>query len=147
MTRRQALITSAAAAALAQKSEDGICSLTAREMARLMRRKELSAVETLDAHLKRIERINPQVNSIVTLVADQARERAKHCDEAAAKGKFLGILHGLPIAHKDLQDTKGIRTTLGSPIFKDNVPKANSLYADRGCQGAGRPGGPSSCAA
>ena len=99
-------------------------------MARLMRRKELSAVETLDAHLKRIERINPQVNAIVTLVADQARERAKHCDEAAAKGKFLGILHGLPIAHKDLQDTKGIRTTLGSPIFKDNVPKANSLNVD-----------------
>ena len=65
------------------------------------------------------------------LVADAARDRAKQADEAAAKGRFLGPLHGLPIAHKDLQDTKGIRTTYGSPIFKDYIPTQNTLTIER----------------
>src|SRR5438046_2028408 len=100
-------------------------------MARLLRRKDLSAREVLEAHLSRIEWINPQVNAIVTLVADQAREQAKKTDEAAARGAFLGPLHGLPVAHKDLFETKGIRTTFGSPIFKDYVPDFNTLMIDR----------------
>ena len=86
---------------------------------------------TLEAHLRQIERVNPKVNAIVTLVADQATERARQVDEAAARNKFLGLLHGLPIAHKDLVETKGIRTTFGSPIFKDNVPLTNALIVDR----------------
>src|SRR5215475_7917995 len=101
--------------------------LTARELLQRIRAKDLSAREVLDAHLRQIERVNPKVNAIVTLVADQAREQARRADQAAAKGRFLGPLHGLPIAHKDLVETKGIRTTFGSPIYKDNVPDFNAL--------------------
>ena len=103
----------------------------AATLAALLAKKKLSARELLDAHLKQIERVNPKVNAIVTLVADQAHAKAKLCDEAAARGRFLGLLHGLPIAHKDLQDTKGIRTTYGSPLFKDSIPAADTLLIHR----------------
>jgi amidase len=96
-----------------------------------MRRKKLSARELLDAHLTQIERVNPKVNAIVTLVPEIALEKAKQCDEAAARGRFLGPLHGLPVAHKDLQDTAGIRTTYGSPLFRDNVPGTDTVLVRR----------------
>ncbi len=96
-----------------------------------MRRKELSAREVLEAHLAQIARVNPQVNAIVTLAADQAREQALLADEAVARGEFLGPLHGLPIAHKDLAETRGMRTTFGSPIFKDYVPNFSTLLIER----------------
>jgi amidase len=105
--------------------------LTATELVHRMRRKELSAREVLDAHLRQIDAVNPKVNAIVTLVADQAIERARQLDEDAAHGRFAGPLHGLPIAHKDLVETKGIRTTFGSPLFKDYVPNFNTLLIDR----------------
>ena len=99
-----------------------ICTLSAVELARLIRAKELSARDVVGAHLTQIERVNPGVNAIVTLGADQAMERARVADEDLAHGRAVGPLHGLPIAHKDLQPTKGIRTTFGSPIYKDLVP-------------------------
>jgi amidase len=139
MTRRQAVLQTAAFAAASSSSSAAVnplCFLPARELAAKLRKKDLSARELLDACLQQIERVNPKVNAIVTLVADQARQTAKQMDEAAAKGKFAGVLHGLPTAHKDLVETKGIRTTFGSPIFKDNVPVANALIIDR-IQGAG----------
>jgi amidase len=108
-----------------------ICSLSAVEMARLIRSKQLSARDVLSAHLDQIERVNPAVNAIVTLVADQAIARARLADEMSARGEALGPLHGLPIAHKDLQITNGIRTTFGSPIFKDFVPVEDSLTVER----------------
>jgi len=108
-----------------------LCFLTATEMARLVRAKKLSARELLDAHLQQIERVNPTVNAIVTCIPEQAAARAKEADENAAHGRFLGPLHGLPIAHKDLLDTKGIRTTYGSPIFRDNVPERDALAVER----------------
>ena len=133
ITRREAL---AAAAVIAYGQEPSrkmppICLLTATELAYRLRRKELSARELLEAHLEQIERVNPKVNAIVTLVADKAREQAHRVDESAARGEFLGPLHGLPIAHKDLVETKGIRTTFGSPIYKDYVPDFNTLMVDR----------------
>src|SRR5271170_3837457 len=134
VTRREAAqILGAAAAAtqlLATEAPD-ICFLNATEMADLIRRKKLSARETMDAHLKQIERVNPKVNAIVTLVAEQAMENARKADEAQAHGVALGPLHGLPIAHKDLVDTAGIRTTYGSRIFKDNVPKHDAILVER----------------
>jgi amidase len=108
-----------------------ICQRSAVELARLIRAKELSAREVLSAHLDRIARVNPKVNAIVTLVADQAMARALAADEALARGAGVGPLHGLPIAHKDLQLTKGIRTTFGSPIYKDFVPTEDSLIVER----------------
>ena len=133
ITRREAL----ALAAVTASGQDSppkppeLCALTATELVRRMRRKDVSAVEVLDAHLRHIERVNPKVNAIVTLVADRAREQSKRADSSAARGEFLGPLHGLPIAHKDLVETKGIRTTFGSPIYKDYVPDFNTLLVDR----------------
>jgi amidase len=108
-----------------------ICELSAVELARLIHAKELSARDVVGAHLVQIERVNPGVNAIVTLVADQAMERALAADEDLVHGRQVGPLHGLPIAHKDLQPTKGIRTTFGSPIYKDFVPVEDSLTVER----------------
>ncbi|MBL8174647.1 MAG: hypothetical protein JNK48_08255 [Bryobacterales bacterium] len=132
MSRREAIAMSAAAAqAQPRGTMPELCRMTAVELAKALRAKKVSAREVLEAHLKQIERLNPQVNAVVTLVPEQARKRAAEADAEAAKGRFLGPLHGLPVAHKDLQDTKGIRTTYGSPIFKDHVPTQNTLTIER----------------
>ncbi len=133
ITRRDAgrLAAGAITGLMAAPSAPDICFLTAVEMVRRIRRKELSAREALAAHLKQIERVNPKVNAVVTLVADRAMEQAHNADEAQARGRPLGPLHGLPVAHKDLVDTKGIRTTYGSPIFKDHLPDRDALLVER----------------
>jgi len=138
ITRREAgqILAAAAATPLLAAETPDICFLSAVEMAALIRRKKLSARETMDAHLKQIERLNPKVNAIVTLVADQARDNASKADQAQARGASLGPLHGLPVAHKDLVETAGIRTTFGSPLFKDNVPKHDAILVER-IKGAG----------
>ena len=133
ITRRQAsrILGAAAGTPLLASTASDICSLTAVEMAGLIRKKKLSAREVMAAHLKRIEQVNPKVNAIVTLVADRATENARKADEDQARGAALGPLHGLPVAHKDLVETAGIRTTFGSPIFKDNVPKEDAILVER----------------
>ncbi len=108
-----------------------ICQLPAAELARRIRAKDLSAREVVSAHLDRIARVNPRVNAIVTLLPDEAMEGARLADEALARGEAVGPLHGLPIAHKDLQITRGVRTTFGSPIYKDFVPADDSLLVER----------------
>ena len=108
-----------------------ICQLPATELARRIRAREVSAREAVSAHLDRIACVNPSVNAIVTLVAEQAMERARLADDALARGAAIGPLHGIPIAHKDLQITKGIRTTFGSPIYEHFVPAEDSLLVDR----------------
>src|SRR5271155_2838345 len=133
ITRREAaqvLGAAAAAAALAAETPD-ICFLTATEMASLIRAKKLSAREVLAAHLKQIERVNPKVNSIVTLVPEMAADAAAKADEAQAHKAVLGPLHGLPVAHKDLMETRGIRTTFGSPLYKDYIPAEDDLIVER----------------
>ena len=96
-----------------------------------MRSKRLSARDVMAAHLAQIERINPKVNAIVTLVAERAMADAARADELAARGGPLGVLHGLPVAHKDLVDTAGIRTTRGSPFYRDHVPTEDALLVTR----------------
>jgi amidase len=105
--------------------------MTAVEMASRLRRRELSAREVLDAHLRHIGQVNPRVNAIVTLAEDAARARARQLDDLASKNEFAGPLHGLPIAHKDLAETEGIRTTFGSPLFADYVPPFSALIVAR----------------
>ncbi len=100
-------------------------------MARRIRTGDLSAREVVSAHLQQIERVNPRVNAIVTLAAEQALERAREADQALARRQTPGILHGLPIAHKDLQLTRGMRTTFGSRIYRDFVPNSDSLLVER----------------
>ena len=84
------------------EAPDELCDLTAVELAARIRRKQLSAREVMTAHLARIERANPKINAIVTLVADRAMDDARRADEHQARGGTLGPLHGLPMAHKDL---------------------------------------------
>jgi amidase len=104
-------------------SESDICFLPARQMADLIHEKKLSAREVMQAHLKQIRRMNSKVNAIVTLVAeDQLMAQAAAADEALAKGNWLGPLHGMPVGVKDLHETKGIRTTFGSPLHRDYLP-------------------------
>ncbi|MEX0651603.1 MAG: amidase family protein [Actinomycetota bacterium] len=81
------------------------------------------------AHLARVEATDPTVSAIVTLVADRATEAAERADDSLARGDAVGPLHGLPIAHKDLVATAGIRTTGGSPIFTDTVPVADDCWS------------------
>ena len=126
-SRREVLLAMAGALLLdgsvnAQAAADSICFMSALEMARLIRAGKLSAREALAAHLKQIELANPKVNAIVTLVPALAAEAAAKADEMQAHKETLGPLHGLPIAHKDLLETRGIRTTFGSPLFKDYSP-------------------------
>ena len=111
--------------------DTSLCYLTATELALKIRSGEISAVETMEAHLAQIEKVNPQVNAIVTLVPELALEQARKADEKLAQGGKLGPLHGLPVAHKDLVPTKGIRTTFGSPIFQDFVPEEDALLVER----------------
>jgi amidase len=112
-------------------SETELCFLTASELARRIRERELSCVEVMQAHLAQIARVNPHVNAIVTLLPEQALAGAQAADAALARGDAVGPLHGLPIAHKDLFLTKGIRTTFGSPIFQDFVPDEDALIVER----------------
>ncbi len=105
-----------------------LCTAPATELARLIRSRELSAAELLTAVLARIEAVNPALNAIVTLAAEQARLVAADLDARAARGAFAGPLHGLPIAIKDLAETAGIRTTFGSPIFASYVPTADAPH-------------------
>ena len=108
-----------------------ICFLSATEMAQGIKSKNFSASEVMEAHLTQIERVNPGVNAIVTLIADQAMNGAKQADDALARGDELGPLHGLPVVHKDLLPTKGVRTTYGSPIYKDYIPDHDALIVER----------------
>jgi amidase len=110
---------------------DEICFSSARDLARRVRDRDLSAREVVQAHLDRIERTNPHVNAVVTLVPERALEEARAADERLASGAEPGPLHGLPVAHKDTHATAGIRTTSGSPIFADHVPDADELVVER----------------
>ncbi|HWH58878.1 MAG TPA: amidase [Terriglobales bacterium] len=123
-------VPDAVAAQVPDAKMPDICSLSAVEIARLIRTKKLSAHEVMSAHLKQIDRVNPQVNAIVTLAAEEALANARRADEAQARGAALGTLHGLPVAHKDLVDTAGMRTTYGSLIYKDNVPKQDAMIVE-----------------
>jgi amidase len=105
--------------------------LSATELAALLRRREIGAAELMEAHLRRVEEVNGPVNAIVTLVAERAMDQARAADDDLARGRWRGPLHGLPVAHKDLVDTAGIRTTYGSPIFAGHVPAEDDLIVRR----------------
>ena len=100
-------------------------------LAGLLRRREVSAREVITAHIGRIEAVDPVVNAIVTRTFESALAKAAAADEALARGRPVGLLHGLPVAHKDLADTAGVRTTYGSPLFADHVPERDALVVER----------------
>jgi amidase len=111
--------------------DDELCFASARELAAMLREGKVSAREVTRAHLERIAAVNPEINAVVTLTADLALARAAEADRRHAAREPLGPLHGLPVAHKDSRLTKGVRTTFGSPIFKDHVPEIDDLVVQR----------------
>jgi amidase len=110
---------------------DDLCTRPATELAAMLRARKISARELLDAHLDRIDRLNPAVNAIVTLDAEGARAAADAADAALAADEPVGPLHGLPVAHKDTHATGGMRTTWGSPLHADTVPLRDELVVAR----------------
>ena len=112
-------------------SSSDLCAWPATELARAIAARAISAVEVMDAHLARIDRVNPAVNAVVTLLPDEARRGAEAADAAVARGDALGPLHGLPVVHKDLTWTKGIRTTFGCRAFERFVPDDDALIVER----------------
>lgn len=108
-----------------------ICFMTAKEIVKQIKDRQLSVKEVMTAHLDQIDKINPKVNAIVTLVPDIAIKSAEMADKMLSRNESIGPLFGLPIAHKDLVETRGIRTTYGSPIFKDFIPEKDALIIER----------------
>lgn len=101
------------------------------ELAVLLRTREVSATEVLEAHLEQIDKLNPLINAVVTLDEEGARVAAAEADRKIAAGEPIGPLHGLPISFKDTANTAGMRTTFGHPQFRDHVPAANDLHVQR----------------
>ena len=108
-----------------------IVNLTALDMVQSIRGKEISCREVMESHIEQIEDINPKVNAIVTLDVDKGLKEADAADKAIGRGDDVGLLHGIPVAHKDLVPTKGMRTTFGSPLYSDYVPDYSALIVDR----------------
>src|SRR5258706_1517673 len=109
-----------------------ICFMRATDLAAMIRENKLSAREVMQAHLRQIERVNPRVNAIVTLVDEsKLMEQSRAADDIIARGDLVGPLHGLPVGVKDLTETTGIRTTYGSPLYRDFVPDHDALVVER----------------
>ena len=103
----------------------------ALELRRLIAEKRVSPVEVTELYLRRIDELDSRLNSYLTVTADEAIRSAKAAEEAVARGDELGPLHGVPISIKDLEMTRGIRTTSGSLVFKDRIPDADSVVVER----------------
>jgi amidase len=101
------------------------CDLSAVELRSLIGRKALSPVELLASCLKRIEAVNPTLNAVTATAIDRAKAEAKAAEQSVMAGAPLGPLHGLPIGIKDLNVTAGLKTTWGSPLYRDFVPEAD----------------------
>src|SRR5580704_11096926 len=110
---------------------EDLCANDAVTLAGMLRRREVSAREVIAAHIARIEALDGAVNAVVTRCFDTALAKAADADAALARGQGTGLLHGLPVAHKDLFDTAGVRTTYGSPMFAENVPGRDALVVQR----------------
>ena len=110
---------------------DNIIYASAKSMAQAVRDKEVSAVELVEAHLARIEEVNPALNAVVQLASERARAEAADADAALARGESPGALHGVPFTLKDSIDTEGIITTGGTLGRKDFVPDADATVTAR----------------
>ncbi len=106
-------------------------NLTVKHLSTLLRRRKISPVELTEFVLERIERLQPLLNPFITVTAEQARIQARQAEKEIVKGKYRGPLHGIPISLKDLFYTRGIRTTAGSRILRNFVPKENAVAAER----------------
>jgi aspartyl-tRNA(Asn)/glutamyl-tRNA(Gln) amidotransferase subunit A len=107
-------------------SADPIYYKDATELASLIRAKQLSSREIVQALLERIAAVNPKINAIVTLLAEDALKASDAADAAVRNGAKLGPLHGVPFTIKDSIDTAGVLTQRGSKIFSGNIPEKDA---------------------
>ena len=108
-----------------------LCYMSAGDLARLIRDRQVSPVEVIDAHLARIEATEPTLNSFITLLPDHAREAARRAETQIQAGNYRGPLHGIPVGLKDLFNTAGVRTTSGSRILDNFIPTEDCTVAAR----------------
>lgn len=108
-----------------------VCFTPAHTLARLIRSKELSPVEVVQAFVDRIAAVNPQVNAYCLVAAESALTAARAAEQAIMRGESAGPLHGVPLAIKDLVPTAGLRTTMGSRAFADYVPDHDGVLVQR----------------
>ena len=114
---------------MAARSESELAFLSIEQAARLVRRREISPVELVEASLARIERWNPRLHAFLTVIAEQARSHAKRAEREIRRSGTRGPLHGIPVSLKDNFWTRGVRTTAGSKILADFVPERDSDVA------------------
>src|SRR5690606_36591643 len=115
----------------ARMMDDSISSLTAAQLAGLIRQKQLSPVEVVRTALERAERLQPELNCFITLCGERALDEARQAEQAVAAGGRLGPLHGVPFTVKDLVNTAGVRTTFGTLAYQDNVPARDAVCVAR----------------
>ena len=112
-------------------ANEELLALSSVEMRRRIGTKEISPVELLEASLQRIKKINPAVNAVTAMCVDRARREAKAAETAVRRGEELPLLHGLPTGIKDLEETKDLLTTYGSPLYRDFVPAYDNVMVGR----------------
>ncbi len=111
--------------------DEGLAFAPATELRDLIADRQATSVELTELYLSRIEKLDGQLNSYLTLTPESALAQARRADEATARGESLGALHGVPISIKDLELTRGVRTTSGSLVFEDRVPDEDSVVVER----------------
>lgn len=112
-------------------ANEALLAVPTVELRRRIGSKEISPVELLEACIARIERINPGINAITATCYDRARGEAKAAEQAVLRGEPLGLLHGLPTGIKDLDDTAGLLTTYGSPLYRAHIPERDNAMVGR----------------
>src|SRR5579884_1572042 len=108
-----------------------LCYQTVFELSKQIAARKLSPVELTQAYLERAESVNEKLKTVITLTSEQALARAAVAEKEIKSGKIRGPLHGIPYGVKDLFDTKGVKTTWGSIIFKDRVPDRDATCVDK----------------
>ena len=104
---------------------------TASQLSQMIREREISSLEVVNAYLEQIEKYNDKINAVITLDIDRAKQKAIEADAAIARGEDWGLLHGVPVTIKDTLATEGIRTTAGYPPLKNNVPQQDATTVAR----------------
>ena len=108
-----------------------LCFAPATEIRRLIAEKQVSIVELVELFYQRIAELDPKLNSYLTLCSDEALATADQLQQAVQRGESLGPLHGIPISVKDLELTRGVRSTMGSMVFQDRVAEMDSVVVER----------------
>src|SRR4030042_3910377 len=106
-----------------------LCYLSAGQLGRMIQKKEVSPVEVMDAHLARVETLEPKLNSFIAFLPEKAREEARKAENEILAGKYQGPLHGIPLGLKDLYYVKGIPNTAGTKLFENFIPDFDSTVS------------------